>query len=96
MGRIFFRQIIFCCAKNIFSLHLATMAIGSANPDLLFLYIKMFVFLPVVFKSNICHIGKPGLIPVFKMASKTVASYRNDPRNNNACLNQILAIKFCF
>ena len=25
-----FRQIIFCCAKNIFSSHLA---IGSANPD---------------------------------------------------------------
>ena len=28
-----FRQIIFFCAKNIFSSHLATMAIGSANPD---------------------------------------------------------------
>ena len=27
-----FRQIIFFCAKNIFSSHLATMAIGSANP----------------------------------------------------------------
>ena len=27
-----FRQIIFICAKNIFSSHLATMAIGSANP----------------------------------------------------------------
>ena len=28
-----FRQIIFFCAKNIFSSHLATMAIGSANPE---------------------------------------------------------------
>ena len=36
MGYVFFatrfRQIIFFCAKNIFSSHLATMAIGSANP----------------------------------------------------------------
>ena len=28
-----FRQIMFFCAKNNFSSHLATMAIGSANPD---------------------------------------------------------------
>ena len=28
-----FRQIIFFCAKNNFSSHLATMAIGSANPE---------------------------------------------------------------
>ena len=36
-GEIFFatcfRQIMFFCAKNNFSSHLATMAIGSANPD---------------------------------------------------------------
>ena len=36
MERIFFatcfRQIMFFCAKNIFSSHLVTMAIGSANP----------------------------------------------------------------
>ena len=44
----------------------------------------------------VCHLGKPGITPVFKMASKTTASYRNDPWNNNACLNQILSITFCF
>ena len=37
MERIFFRHLlspnhVFFCAKNIFSSHLATMAIGSANP----------------------------------------------------------------
>ena len=51
---------------------------------------------PVVFKSSVCHFGKPGITPVFKMASKTAASYKNDPWNNNACLNQIICIKFCF
>ena len=28
-----FRQIMFFCAKNNFSSHLATMAIGSVNPE---------------------------------------------------------------
>ena len=37
MGRIFFRHLclpndVFLCAKNNFSSHLVTMAIGSANP----------------------------------------------------------------
>ena len=51
----------------------------------------------VVFKSSVYHLGKPGITPVFKMASKTAARYkRNDPWNNNACLNQILSIQFCF
>ena len=39
----------------------------------------------VVFKSYVCHLGKPGVIPVFKMVSKTAISYRNAPRNTNAC-----------
>ena len=39
---------------------------------------------PVVFKSSFCHLGKPGITTVFKMASKTAATYRNDPWNNNA------------
>ena len=51
---------------------------------------------PTVFKSSVCHLGKPGITPVFKMASKTATSYKNDPWNNNACLNQILSVKFCF
>ena len=51
---------------------------------------------PVVFKSSVCHHGKPGITPVFKMASKTAVSYRNDPWNNNARLNQILPINFVF
>ena len=51
---------------------------------------------PVVFKSSVCHVGKPGITPVFKMASKAAASYRNDPLNNNACLNQILSKNFVF
>ena len=50
----------------------------------------------VVFKSSVCHLGKPGITPVFKMASKMAASYRNDPRNKYACLNQILSIIFFF
>ena len=29
----YFRQIMYFCAKNNFSSHLATMAIGSANPE---------------------------------------------------------------
>ena len=33
---ICFRQITFFCAKNIFSSHLVTMAIGSANPVILY------------------------------------------------------------
>ena len=59
-------------------------------------YISKWSSWPIVFKSSICHLGKPGITPVFKMASKTATSYRNDPGNNNACLNQILSIKFCF
>ena len=50
----------------------------------------------VVYKSSICHFGKSDITPIFKMASTTAASYRNDPWNNNACLNQILSITFCF
>ena len=42
-GEFFFatyiRQIMFFCAKNIFSLHLAIMATGSANPGV-FSYLK--------------------------------------------------------
>ena len=59
-------------------------------------YISKCSSWPVVFKSSVCHLGKPGITPVFKMASKMAARYRNDPWNNNACLNQILSIKFCF
>ena len=59
-------------------------------------YISNYSSWSIVFKSSVCHLGKPGITPVFKMASKTAASYRNDPWNNNACLYQILSIKFCF
>ena len=59
-------------------------------------YISKCSSWPIVFKSSVCHLGKTGITPVFKMASKTATGYRNDPRNNNACLNQILSIKFCF
>ena len=57
-------------------------------------YISKCLSWPVVFKSSICHLGKPGITPVFKMASKMATSYKNDPWNNNACLNQILLITF--
>ena len=50
----------------------------------------------VVFKSSVCHLGKSGITPVFKMASKTVACYRNAPRNENACPAFILCIIFGF
>ena len=50
----------------------------------------------VVFKSNVCHLGKLGITPVFKMASKMAASYRNAPRNENACPIFILCIIFGF
>ena len=50
----------------------------------------------LLFKSSVGHLGIPGITPVFKMASKTIASYKNDPWTNNACLNQILSIQFCF
>ena len=36
---------------------------------------------PVVFKSSVCHLGKPCITSIFKMASKTAATYRNDPWN---------------
>ena len=29
----------------------------------------------VVFKSSVCHLGKPGIITLFKMASKTAAYF---------------------
>ena len=63
-------------------------------PDLL-LDIKLFV-LSVVFKSSVCHLGKPSITPVFKMASKTAASYRNVPRNEIACPIFIVCIIFGF
>ena len=50
----------------------------------------------VVFKSSVCHLGKPCITPVFKMASKTAASYRNVPRNKNACPLFNLCIIFGF
>ena len=59
-------------------------------------YISKCSSWPVVFKSSVCHLGKPGITPVFKMTSKMAASYRNDPWNDNACLNQILYIKISF
>ena len=37
-------------------------------------YISKCSSWPVVSKSKLCHLGKPGLTPVFKMASKTAAS----------------------
>ena len=42
---------------------------------------------PVVFKSSICYLGKHGITPVFKMASKTAPSYRNYPWNNS-CISE--------
>ena len=59
-------------------------------------YISKCSSWPVVFKSSVCHFGKSSITPVFKMASKTAASNRNDLWNNNACLNQILSIKIVF
>ena len=38
----------------------------------------------LVSKSSVCHLGKPVITPVFKMASKTAASYRNGIRKKNA------------
>ena len=37
----------------------------------------------VVLILSVCHLGKPCITPVFKMPSKTAASYRNDTRNKN-------------
>ena len=48
----------------------------------------------VFFKPSVCHVGKPGITPVFKMASKTAASYRNATRNENSCHLFILCIIF--
>ena len=42
-------------------------------------YISKCSSWPVVFKIKRLPLGKPGITPVFKMASKTAASYRNDP-----------------
>ena len=45
----------------------------------LLLYIKIlskYSSWLVLFKSSVCHLGKPGITPVFKMASKTEAGYR--------------------
>ena len=50
----------------------------------------------VVFKSSVCHLGKPGITPVFKMASKMAVSYRNATRNEIACPVVILCIIFGF
>ena len=43
-------------------------------------YISKYSCWTVDFKSSVCHLGKPGITPVFKMASKMAASYRNDPQ----------------
>ena len=59
-------------------------------------YVSKCLSWPIVFKSSVSYFGKPDITPVFKMTSKMAASYRNDPRSNNACLNQTLCIKFCF
>ena len=37
----------------------------------------------VVFKSSVCHLVKPGKTPVFKMASKMTACYKNASRKEN-------------
>ena len=59
-------------------------------------YIPKYSSWSVDFKSSVYHLGKPCITLVFKMASKTAATYRNDPWNNNACLNRILCINFVF
>ena len=46
-----FRQIMFFCAKNNFSSHLATMAIGSANPGHCDLYFMIQWFVPYILKT---------------------------------------------
>ena len=50
----------------------------------------------VVFRSSVCHLGKPGITPVFKMESKMDASYRNAPSHENACHIFIPCIIFGF
>ena len=59
-------------------------------------YTSRYSFESVVFKSSVCHLCKPCITPVFKMAPKTAANDRNDPRNSTACLILILCLMFSF
>ena len=57
-------------------------------------YISKCSSWPVGFKSSVFHLDKMCIIPVLKMASKTTATYRNDPGNNNAYLNNDNRVHF--
>ena len=68
----------------------------SGRRSTTFVTMYQTVRLGLVFKSSVCHLGKPGITPVFKMASKTAASNRNAPRNTNVCPIFILRIVIGF
>ena len=62
----------------------------------IFYYISKCSSWSVDFKSSVCHFCKSYITPVFRMASKTTANYRNVPRNKNACPIFNLYIMFGF
>ena len=69
---------------------------GLRSTTFVIMYQNVCLQWSVVFKSSVCHLGKPCITPVFKMVSKTAASNRNVPRNKNACLIFNLCIMFGF